>query len=174
MSNPFYLSTRSSGVHQGDVYRFRPVPWLSPPLWILDYIDWTNRQATIRRSNLNDAFRDRSQGNQEYIIADAKLRYVIALFLATPRAPSASVIPVYSFADFKNPAFLQAVRQGRPLDKFYLPADDGLGIRESYADLSKTQPMHTGFLTDDAKVGRLSPSFWRAMLVQYSHCLGCR
>jgi len=99
------------------------------------------------------------------------LRYVIVLYLATPHALSASVIPVYSFADHKNPAFLKAICQGRLHDKLYLPADSDLDIRESYADLGQVQPMHTGFLTDDTKVGRLSLAFWRAMLVQYSRCL---
>ncbi len=171
MSNMLYLPPHSSGVHQGDVYRFRPVPWLSPPVWVLDHIDWTNRRATIRLSNLSDAFHDRSQDNQEYVIAEAKLRYVIVLYLATPHALSVSVVPVYSFADHKNPAFLKALRQGRLHDKLYLLADSDLDIRESYADLSQIQPMNTGFLTDDTKVGRLSPTFWRAMLVQYSRCL---
>lgn len=171
MSDPLYLPADSSGVHQGDIYRFRPVPWLSPPVWILDHVDWTHRRASIRTTDLSDTFRDRSRGNQEYVIAEAKLRYVIALYIATPHARSASTIPVYSFADHKNAAFLDAVRQGRLSDKLYLPADDDAGLRESYADLSRVQPMDTGFLTDEVKVGRLSTAFWRALLVQYSHCL---
>ncbi len=171
MSDARYLPVHSSGVHQGDVYRFRPVPWLSPPVWVLEYIDWTNRQATIRLTDLNDAFRDRSRDNQENVIAEAKLRYVIVLYIATPHARSASVTPVYSFADHRNLAFLRSVRRGQLPDKFYLPADSDLGLHESYADLRQIQPMHTDFLTDDAKVGRLSPAFWRAMLSKYSRCL---
>jgi hypothetical protein len=125
-------------------------------------------------SNLGDAFHERLRDNQEYVVAEAKLRYVVVLYLATPHARSASVVPVYSFADHKNPAFLEAIRQGRLSDKFYLPADSDLDIRESYADLIRVQPMHTGFLTDDLKVGRLSPMSWRALLVQYGHCLAGR
>lgn len=174
MSDTPYLPTGSSGIHRGDIYRFRPVPWLAPPVWILDNVDWTHRRATLRLSDPKNTFRDRSRNNQEYVIAEAKLRYVIVLYLATPHDLSASVIPVYSFADHKNPAFLEAVRQSRPPDKVYLPADSDLGIHESYADLSQVQPMNARFLTADAKVGRLSPTFWRAVLVQYGHCLTVR
>ncbi len=174
MSDALYLPTRSSGIRRGYIYRFRPVPWLSPPVWLLDYVDWAQRRASLRRSNLDDAFRNHSRDNQEYVIAEAKLRYVIVLYLAMRRARSVSVIPVYSLANHKNPVFLQAIRQGRLPDKFYLPADSDLGIRESYADLGKVQPMHADFLSDDAKVGRLSPTFWRALLVQYGHCLAGR
>jgi len=90
-------------------------------------------------SNPKNTFRDRSRDNQEYVIAEAKLRYVIILYLATPHDLSVSVIPVYSFADHKNSAFLEAVRQSRPPDKVYLPPDSDLGIRESYADLRHFQ-----------------------------------
>lgn len=174
MSEPFYQLTTKPGIHQGDIYRFRPVPWLTPPVWIIEYINWVQRSASLRLSNLTDAFFDRSRGNQEFVLAEAKLRYVIILYLAMPNDVTASVVPVYSFADHKNQAFLQAVEQGRIREAIFLPEDEILGIRESYADLSQVQPMHTRFLSDDARVGRLSATAWQALLVQYSRCLAKR
>lgn len=40
MSESFYQLTTKPGIHQGDIYRFRPVPWLTPPVWIIEYINW--------------------------------------------------------------------------------------------------------------------------------------
>ena len=174
MSEAFYQLTSKRGIYQGDIYRFRPVSWLAPPVWIIEYINWVQRSASLKLSNLTDAFFDRSRGNQEFVIAEAKLRYVIVLYLAMPSDVTASVIPIYSFADHKNQTFLQAVEQGRIREAIFLPEDDKLGIRKSYADLSQVQPMHTGFLSDDAKVGRLSTTAWQALLVQYSRCLAKR
>lgn len=174
MSEPFYQLTTKRGIFQGDIYRFRPVPWLSPPVWIIEYINWVQRSASLRLSNLSDAFFDRSRGNQEFVLAEAKLRYVIVLYLAAPNDVTASVVPVYSFADHKNQAFLQAVEQSRIREAIFLPEDEKLGLRQSYADLSQVQPMHTRFLSDDAKVGRLSATAWQALLVQYSRCLARR
>jgi hypothetical protein len=49
-----------------------------------------------------------------------------------------------------------------------------MGIRESYADLVRIQPMHRAFLTDETRMGRLSSPAWQALLVQYSRCLAKR
>ncbi len=174
MSEALYQLTTKSGIYQGDIYRYRPVPWLSPPVWIIEYINWMQRSASLRLSNLSDAFFDRIRGNQEFVLAEAKLRYVIILYLAMPTDVTASVVPVYSFADHKNQTFLQAVEQGRIREAIFLPEDDRLGIRKSYADLSQVQPMNTRFLSDDAKVGRLSATAWQAVLVKYSRCLAKR
>ena len=171
MNSGPYESVRTRGVQQGFIYRFRPVPWLSPPVWILDHVNWSGRRATLRSINLDDAFRDASKNNQEYIVTEAKLRFVIVLHLASERARSASVIPVYSLREHRNPSFVAAIRNARLPDKFFLPADAGFGIRDSYADLSRIQPMDAEFLTEKAKVGKLSSVVRRALLVQYGHCL---
>ena len=138
MNEPLYQLVSTPGINQGDIYRFRPIPWLAPPVWLIEHVDWTNRRASMRPSDLVNDFRDRSRDNQELVIVEAKLRYVIVLYLAAPGAATVSITPVYSFADHKNQSFLQAVRQNQVPDKFYLPENDALGIRESYACLLYT------------------------------------
>lgn len=174
MAEPLYQFASKPGTHRGDIYSFRPISWLAPPVWLVEHVDWTNRRAAIRPSDLDNDFRDRSRDNQELVIVEAKLRYVIVLYLAAPGAANVSVVPVYSFADHKNQSFLQAVRQSQVPDKYYLPEDERLGIRESYADLVRVQPMNRAFLTDETRIGRLSPPAWQALLVQYGRCLAKR
>lgn len=171
MAEALYQRTSKPGISRGDIFRFRPVPWLAPPVWLVEHVDWTNRRASLRPSDLDSDFKDRSKDNQELVLTETKLRFVIVLYHAAPGATNVSVIPVYSFADHKNQSFLQAVRDSQILDKYYLPEDNELGIRESYADLVRIQPMHRAFLTDETRVGRLSSSAWQALLVQYSRCL---
>jgi hypothetical protein len=174
MAEPLYQLASKPGIHRGDIYRFRPIPWLAPPVWLVEHADWTNRRASMRPGDLASDFRDRSKGHQELVLVEAKLRFVIVLYHAAPGATNVSVAPVYSFADHKNQSFLQAIRQSQVPDKYYLPEDESMGIRESYADLVRIQPMHRAFLTDETRMGRLSSPAWQALLVQYSRCLAKR
>jgi len=176
-----YQQDSITTLHRGAIFRYRPIFWLDPPLWILRNQRWTPpRSASIYApSELRGAFRRHTEDNQEDVIARAKVRYIVVLSndieARKPHFKEVIVVPIYTIDPQEHrPRFLENLRRGRYADLFYLPADPAFPqMVESYIDFRKVQSLHKGFLTE----GRLGICFSsraiKAILYRYREYL-CR
>jgi hypothetical protein len=150
-------------IHRGAIYKYRPIFWVSPPLWVLREVEWSPpRHAAVHRwEELRDAFRLSSQENQEQIVASAKVRYIVVLsneFEANEKKfKDVVVAPTYSIHPEKHrQQFLKGLREGRYPDLFYLPADpDYPELGECYIDFRNVQLLNKSFMKD----GKLDVAF---------------
>lgn len=168
-------------LHRGAIFQYRPIFWLDPPLWILRHQRWTPpRSAGIYApSELHDAFRRGIEDNQEDVVARAKVRYIVILSNDVEARKSQFkeliVAPIYTVdPQVHRPDFLEALRQGRYPDLFYLPPDPAFPqMVESYVDFRKVQALSKGFLTEGKLDVCFSSPAIKAILYRYREYL-CR
>jgi hypothetical protein len=145
---------------RGDIYCFKPVAWLRPPLWLLRYTDFTGGRASlVLAKQVRDAFRRAERDNQEYVLAEAKLRYVILMSPAqeikSGHIRDLLVLPLYTIDPDALPSHLLARIRANPAsmrDRYYLPAEPAYGIAEAYADFRRMQLMARQFLAPEDRV----------------------
>ena len=162
-------------LHRGAIFQYRPIFWLAPPLWILRNYQWTPpRSAYIYTSaELGDAFGRGNEDNQEDVIARAKVRYIVILSndieARKPQFKELIVAPIYTVdSQVHRPDFIEALRQGKYPDLFYLPADPTVPeMVESYIDFRKVQALSKGFLAEGKLDICFSSQAIKAILYQY-------
>ena len=161
---------------RGEIYRFRPVAWLKWPLWIVRNIQWgTPAWADLYpQGDLRDCFRRAEHGNEEDVVARAKVRSVVVLSndteAASPRLKEVIVAPTYTITpDKPDRQLVERLRAGKAPGCFYLPPDpDFPEIVECYLDLRKVQPLHKDFLLSQYRLPfRLSRVAMAAILNRY-------
>jgi len=168
-------------LHRGAIFQYRPIFWLNPPLWVLRNHRWTPPRSVdiYAPSELRDAFSRGIEDNQEDVIARAKVRYIVILSndveARKPQFKEVIVAPIYTLdPQVHRHDFLEALRQGRYPDLFYLPADPTFPqMVESYIDLRKVQALSKGFLTEGKLDICFSLQAIKAILYRYREYL-CR
>jgi hypothetical protein len=161
--------------HRGDIYRFKPVAWLRPPLWLLRHTDFTaGRASLVVASQVRDAFRRAERDDQEYVLAEAKLRYVILMSpsqeIKSSHIRDVLVLPLYTIDPDALPSHLLARIRANPAsmrDRYYLPAEPAYGIAEAYADFRRMQLMARQFLVPEDKVAHLTNTMLAALIERY-------
>ncbi len=167
--------------HRGAIYEYRPIPWLEPPLFLLRNIRWSNPgYADLYPGDaVRDAFRRGDQARQEYVVASAKVRFVVVVSsdVETGHLGSRSVVvvPAYTFSETVTPSFRAQVQRGASPYAFYLARDPGYpDVGECYLDFRQVQPLHKGFL-DDGKLSLcLVSDAVKAILHRYREYLAIR
>jgi len=166
-------------LHRGAIFRYRPIFWLDPPLWILRNHRWTPPANIYSPSELRDAFSRRGEDNQEDVIARAKVRYIVILSndveARKPQFKEVIIAPIYTVdPQMHRPYFLEALRRGKYPDLFYLPADPSFPqMVESYIDFRKVQALSKEFLTEGKLDICFSSQAIKAILYRYREYL-CR
>lgn len=161
--------------HRGDIYRFKPVAWLRPPLWLLRHTDSAlGRASLVLAQQARDAFCRAERNNQEYVLAEAKLRYVILMSpsreIKSPHIRDLLVLPLCTIDPDALPPHLLARIRANPAsmrDRYYLPAEPAYGIAEAYADFRRMQPMARQFLVPKDKVAHLTNTALAALVERY-------
>jgi hypothetical protein len=179
MPQSLYHHDTQTDVHRGAIYKYRPIFWLKPPLWLLRNIHWAPpRSADIyERGELPDAFRLGEQDNQEDVIARAKIRYVVILsndFEAQkPQFKDVIVVPTYTVDPTRHSSpFLDGLRKMEYPSLFYLPPDPSYPeMGECYIDFREARLLRKEFLQD----GKLDITFTsqaiKAILHRYKQYL---
>ncbi len=176
MNIPFYLTPPPpiSAIARGDIYEFVPIHWLNPPVYVLR--NWTQDTADVLPADtVGDAFRLVSRDNREYIITEAKTRFVVVFSHDTEIKKGHAyvlVVPVYTInPQIDDPRLIDHLRRYQVYNAFHLPPETSLGIGEAYADFRRLQPLHRDFLTSDKRHARLSLLSIQSMLSQFSKFL---
>ena len=163
-------------IRRGQIYRFRPVVWLKPPLWIVRNIQWGSPTWAnlCRQVDLSDSFRRADDGNEEDVVARAKVRGVVVLSndteAASPKLKEIIVAPTYTITSEKpKQEFIDRLRAGAVPGCFYLPRDAAFpDTVECYLDLRKVQPLHKEFLLSQYRLPvRLTANAVAAILDRY-------
>lgn len=160
---------------RGDIYRFKPVAWLRPPLWLLRYTDFTaGRASLLLAKQVPDAFRRAERDNQEYVLAEAKLRYVILMSpsqeIRSSHIRDLLVLPLYTIDPDTLPSHLLERLRANPAsmrDRYYLPAEPAYGIAEAYADFRHMQLMARQLLVPEDRVAYLANTTLAALIERY-------
>ena len=166
-------------IHRGAIYRFRPVFWLEPPLYILRHIQWVSpRHADLyRRAELQNDFKVAEFGNEENVVARAKVRSVVVLSndyeANDPNVKELIIAPAYTLKPEMTPESLKRLRQNQHPVTFYLPHDPGFPeLPEGYVVYRNIQPLKKGFLTAKMKYSfSLTPRAMEALLERYRNYL---
>jgi hypothetical protein len=176
MAISLYTRDSQNVVHRGAIYKFRPIPWLHSPLFILRNIRWTPiRQADMySQTERADAFRLASEGNEEHVMARAKLRYIIVLSNDNECRQSMHkevvVCPIYSLDPrSERRDFLATLQTDGYPNLFYLMRDPAFPeVGEAYLNFRATQAVHKEFLSQDSKLGEcLTAAGVKAILQRY-------
>lgn len=178
MASSLYERDTQTTLHRGAVYKYRPIFWLEPPLWILRGIQWTPpRHASLHEwRELRDAFRLGSE-HEEDVVARAKVRFVVVLsrdFEARdPRFDKVIVAPTYSLDPARHkPGFLERVRRNEHPELHYLASDPGYpGVGECYIDFRQVQSLHKHFLNEGKLEIAFTPEAIKAILYRYKQYL---
>lgn len=158
-STPLFRPDPSDDLSQGSIYRYRPVIWLEPPLWLVRETRWTEpvRARLQRWDQVSDAFRRGEQQNQEDVLARAKVRFVIVLSndieAGAPEVHQVKVAPTYTLHPDSPAAQQDAVRHNQLIHTFYLPRDNQYPhLGECYINFRLVRPLHKGFLDQSNKL----------------------
>ena len=154
-----YQEDINSDMHQGAIYEYRPFFWLEPPLLIVRDIQWLRggrgQGDIIAADQLTDAFRRaQSQGNQEDVLAKAKVRHIIILsknkFAQREQERVVLVAPTYTLDSNRHRLrFIDGLREERYPYLHYLPEHpDFSQTKESYVDLREITSIHKDFLQE--------------------------
>lgn len=157
-------------IHRGSIFRFSPIFWLRPPLWIARVTSWTNpRSVDIYRESEVNAFRV-SPENEEYVLATAKRRFVVVLSNDNEgkqsRFKDLLVAPIMSIEDKSNLERRREIAVTIPHYFFLEPSPQFPDLKESYVDLRDTRLLHKDFLTNKANYS-LTETATLAMLDRY-------
>lgn len=159
-------------IHQGAIYRFRPIFWLTPPLWIARNLDFHTpaKADLVKWEDFPRAFHN-SNDNQEFVLATAKIRYLIIISSTRearhPRYKDVRVAPIYTTED-KSPEFVDGLKTNQYDSLFYLTADQNFqGMVESYIDLRQVTALHKGFLGDGKLEFCITEETAKALLARY-------
>ena len=167
-------------IHRGAIYRFRPVFWLEPPLYILRDIRWESPGCAdfYLRNELQDDFKVAKWQHEENVVARAKVRSVIILsndFEANnPNMAELVIAPVYTLKpDKMTPERLNKLRGNQFPSGFYLPPDPRFSeLPEGYVGYRSIRPLDKGFLIVEKKYSfSLTPLAMKALLARYHHYL---
>jgi hypothetical protein len=172
---PHYEPSTPGDPHRGDIYRFKPVAWLRPPLWLLRYTDFAaGRAGLVLAKQIRDTFRKAEHNHQEYVLAEAKLRYVILMSpsqeIKSSHIRDLLVLPLYTIDPDALPSHRLARLRANPAsmrDRYYLPAEPAYGIAEAYADFRRMQLMARQFLAPEDKIAHLTDTTLAALIERY-------
>lgn len=174
MESPYFADAEKL-MRRGAIYKFRPIFWLHPPLWVLRNISFAPPgQADIHKAEqLADAFRLGPQENQEEVMARAKLRY-LAVLSSTREAQNKSLKTVWvaPFYTLKTenilPEPLAEIRNNRHPFFYYLPSDPRFpDSHEWYINFRQFQFLDKNFLTIGKSNLSLTPLAVKSILTRY-------
>jgi len=179
MPQSLYHHDTQTDMHRGAIYKYRPIFWLKPPLWLLRNIHWTPpRSADVyKRGELSNAFRLREEHNQEDVIARAKIRYVVILSndseAQKPGFKAVIVVPTYTVDPTRHrPSFLEGLRNMETPFLFYLPLDPSCPeMGECYINFREVRLLHKEFLQDGKLDITFTPQGIKAILHRYKQYL---
>lgn len=169
-------------MHQGAIYRYRPIFWLNHPLWIVRDRDFSPPPPfaahLYRQNDLRDAFRG-GNGNEEDVVARAKRRFLVVLSpqveIDTNAVKKVLVAPLYSITDRTRPDIAERVRRGELPHVFYLPADYRFqNVRERYIKYHEIRFLDKRFLGNGKVDYCLSPKTTKAVVQWYRNALAFR
>jgi hypothetical protein len=177
-----YQQDLNSEMHQGAIYEYRPFFWLEPPLMIVRNLHWLGGGRAygdiVEVNQLSDAFRrTQSQGNQEDVMAKAKVRHIIVLsknkYAQREKERAILVAPSYTLDSSRHPEhFINGLREERYPFLHYLPVHpDFSQARESYIDLREITSVHKDFLLDGKLDFCLRPASVARLLSRYQQLL---
>lgn len=163
-------------IHRGAIFKYRPISWLKPPLWLVRDIDWHTHYASVfKQADMWQAFQRRDEDNQEDVIARAKIRYVIVVSndyeARRQEFHDVLVAPTYTFDDQK--AYRRdLIQSGQHREFFYLPPDAAYAeMGDCFIDLRQIQRLDKGFLSDGRLPYALTPQVVKAILFRYKDYL---
>jgi len=179
MPQSLYHHDTQTDMHRGAIYKYRPIFWLKPPLWLLRNFHWTRPRsaAVCERGELSNAFRLREQDNQEDVIACAKIRYVVILsndFEAQKHQfKEVIVVPTYTLDNTRHrSSFLDRLRNMKTPSLFYLPPDPSCPeMGECYINFREVRLLHKEFLQDGKLDITFTPQGIKAILHRYKQYL---
>lgn len=116
------------------------------------------------------------QDNQEYVLAQAKSRYIVVLASDAEARHRGTrqilVVPAYTFHEADSPLFKSRVQQNRVPFTFYLRQDPcHPQVGECYLDFRQVQPLHKGFLKEGKLEIRLATAAVKAILFRFKRYL---
>jgi len=173
MTVSLYQIDKQTTPHRGAIYKFRPVSWLEPPLWILRDVRLAPpRQANIYPENeAQNAFRLAHQNNEEDIMARAKKRPVVILSsdIDIKSHSNLVVAPIYSIgSDKSNKDLEEKIRNNEYPEYFYLPKDPINPIlEEGYINFRKVHSINRKFLENGKITITFTPDVIEAILYRY-------
>ena len=177
-----YLDEKRHMIHRGAIYKFRPIFWLRPPLWLLRNIVFRNpgNADVYRADSLSDAFRIYETGHEEDVIARAKIRYVVVLssdFESQRRNIKSLLVAPFYTLDAKKfpPDILSIVRSNNHPQFYYLPSDTRFpDVRERYINLRKIQFLDKGFFDGGKSPLALTDTAVKSIIERYKSHISFR
>lgn len=157
MTLSYYQVDKKEYMHQGSLYEYRPFFWLEPPLFLLRNINWSPpRTANIHQyGEVPDAFRRaQSQGNEEDVIAKAKLRFLIVIskdkYIQHKGHNLVMVAPMYSIDRTRHRKdFVEKLENMKYIFLHHIPADSNFqNVKECYIDFHEVRSIRKEFMSE--------------------------
>lgn len=147
---------KTSEVRRGSIFKYSPIFWLKPPLWIARIARWaTPRSADIyKETEVKNAFGIGPE-NEEFVLATAKKRFVVVLShnreAIRNNYHELLIAPIMSIENKGDVERRREIARGLP-EYFYLEADSKFPeLMESYINLRDTRLLNKEFLADKAE-----------------------
>ncbi len=177
-ASSLYQRERTTEIHRGAIFQYRPVFWLQSPLVIVRDIRWQTRPPgsadVYQRQELQDDFKRQNEDNEEDVLTRAKVRSIVVLSndIEIEKATEVVVVPTYSLDVNKNPERVNRIREALLNNAIpyyhYLPRDMAFpDTHECYINFQQVRPLHKSFLGNGKLEVALTPKATKAILYRF-------